>query len=382
MKNLCVILIAVIFLFGCKSNEGPQPQRNPFAGISSPEVHSDKTVTFRYRAPNAEEVLISTQFESERKLMSKDSTGIWSITLGPVEPDIYPYSFIVDGVQVMDPNNPDYFPNERFKGSLLDVPGNTPLVHSVQDIKHGTVTYEYYDSKTLGLTGRYIVYTPPGYEEDEDTKYPVFYLISGTTDTDEVYFKVGKTNFILDNLIAEGKAKPMIVVMPYGNPAAYYERPENSDVEREVQQLNNLFIEDLLNDIMPKVESDYRILSDRENRAIGGFSRGGGQALRCGLGNLDKFSWVCSYSSYIAPQEFKDNYRFLYGNPAETNEKLNLFWLGVGSEDFLYNTAVEYMDLLRSYDIDIETLITTGGHTWMNAKTYLAESAKLLFNKE
>lgn len=379
MKKICISLIMIVVLIGCKSNEEPNG-RLPM-GIKSPEVQSDNMVTFRYQAPEANEVKISAQFESESKSMIKDTSGVWSITLGPVNPDIYPYNFIVDGVRVMDPNNPDYFPNERFKGSLLDVAGETPLVHSIQDVPHGTVTYEYYDSKTLGLTGKYIIYTPPGYEDDEETKYPVFYLISGTTDTDEVYFKVGRTNFILDNLIAEGKAKPMVVVMPYGNPAAYFMRPENTDIERGVLTGNDLFSQDLLQDIMPNVESNYRILADKEHRAIGGFSRGGGQALRCGLGNLDKFSWVCSYSSYIAIEDFKENYKFLYNNPEETNEKLNLFWLGVGSDDFLYETAFEYMELLKGYNIEIETMITSGGHTWMNAKTYLHETAKLLFNK-
>jgi enterochelin esterase-like enzyme len=380
IKKVIAGISAILILFGC-SSEKNNPVRN-FNWITSPEVNADNTVTFRYMARDAKEVKISAQFEAEAKLMTKDTSGVWSITLGPVNPDMYPYSFMVDGVQVMDPNNPDYFPNERFKGSLLDVPGKTPLVHSVKDVPHGTVTYEYYNSKTLGVTGRYIVYTPPGYEDDEETQYPVFYLISGTTDTDEVYFKVGRTNFILDNLIAEGKAKPMIIVMPYGNPSAYYMQPENEKFAKVQQTGVDLFIQDLLNDIMPHIESNYRVLADRENRAIGGFSRGGGQALRCGLGNLDKFSWVCSYSSYLTREQFEQNYRHIYANPEETNEKLNLFWLGVGSDDFLYRSAVDFMDILKGYDIEIETMITTGGHTWMNAKIYLTETAKLLFNKK
>ena len=194
-----------------------QPPRGPI--IISPQVNPDKTVIFRYLAPRAKEVKLSGQFLKEPVIMQKDSLGIWSVTVGPIKPDIYPYSFNVDGVTVMDPANVSFFPNERFKASLVDVPGDTPLIHAMRDVPHGTITYEYYSS-VEGSTGSLVVYTPPGYNKNASTKYPVFYLISGTTDTEETFFKVGRTNLILDNLIAEGKAKPMIIVMPYGNPMA------------------------------------------------------------------------------------------------------------------------------------------------------------------
>src|SRR5690606_31233128 len=188
-----------------------QPPTGPF--VMSPRVLSDKKVAFSYLAPSAKEVkLAGGGFGASDVPMIKDSIGIWRVTVGPVIPDIYSYNFVVDGVRVMDPANEYFFPNERFKSSLLDVPGFTPLISSVRNVPHCSVNYEYYTS-VEGTTGTVLVYTPPGYDKNSSEKYPVFYLISGTTDTEEAFFKVGNANFILDNLIAEGKAKPMIVVM-------------------------------------------------------------------------------------------------------------------------------------------------------------------------
>src|ERR1043165_7366628 len=174
-----------------------QPPRGPF--VVSPQILPDKKVTFRYLAPSAKDVRLSgSQFGAANVQMKKDSIGIWSVTVGPIRPDIYPYNFVVDGVSVMDPANEDFSPNERFKASLVDVPGFTPLIHALRDVPHGSVNYEYYTS-AQGTTGTLVIYTPPGYDKDPAKKYPVFYLISGTTDTEETFFKVGHTNFILDN---------------------------------------------------------------------------------------------------------------------------------------------------------------------------------------
>ena len=183
-------------------------QRTNAPLIVSPEVHPDKTVTFRYMAKDAKEVKLSTQLSSELQPMTKDENSVWSVTLGPAKPDIYPYCFIVDGVSVADPNNVLIFANEKFKNSLVDIPGDTPLIHAIQDVPHGTISYRSYFSKTLGVARPLVVYTPPGYEKNTKEKYPVLYLIHGATDTEETWFKVGRVNYILDNLIAQGKAKP------------------------------------------------------------------------------------------------------------------------------------------------------------------------------
>jgi enterochelin esterase family protein len=371
---ICVSVIAI-----------SQPPRGPF--VISPQVHADKKVTFRYLSPSAKQVLLGGgQFGASQVSMVKDSLGIWSVTVGPLIPDIYPYSFTVDGVTVMDPANVAYFPNERFKASLVDVPGDTPLVHAMRDVPHGTVSYEYYPS-VEGSTGSLVVYTPPGYDKNVSKKYPVFYLISGTTDTEETFFKVGKTNLILDNLIAEGKAMPMIVVMPYGNPMARIAeqtgKPKPADIVsrdgEDAVKRAKLFETDLVTKVIPYVEKNYRTINNRDNRAIGGFSRGGGQTLRTGFGNMDKFSWICCYSAYLSTPEMESSYKNVYENPEKTNKELKLLWISVGNEDFLYKPTVEFMDFLKSKNVNYKNLITSGGHTWMNVKNYVATTAQLLF---
>ena len=352
----------------------------------SPQVNPDKTVSFRFNAHNAQDVKVSVQSEKAPVQMTKDARGSWTATVGPVKPDIYAYNFVVDGVQVMDAGNMYYFPNERFKGSLLDVPGETPLIHSMQDVPHGTVTYEYYPSAE-GTTGSVVVYTPPGYEKNPTKKYPVFYLISGTTDTEETFFKVGRANLILDNLIAQGKATPMIIVMPNGNVAATIAeqkgQPKPADPQgresADAVARSKQFEDDLIKNIIPYVEKNYRVVANGENRAIGGFSRGGGQTLRTAFGNMDKFAWVCCYSAYLTPQEIESSYKYVVDKPEKTNKNYKLLWVSVGNEDFLYKQTVEYMDYLKAKNVNFKSMVTTGGHTWMNVKTFLAETAPLLF---
>ena len=343
-----------------------------FTPVVSPVVHDDNTVTFNYLAPEAENVRISAQFAPKADMV-KGSSGIWSITLGPVSPDIYPYCFEVNGIGVMDPQCAEWFPNEGFKNSLVDIRGKHPLDHELRSVPHGKVDYVNYRSGTLGAFGNAIVYTPPTYDKDLDRKYPVFYLISGTTDTEEVYFKVGRMNLILDNLIAEGKAKEMIIVLPYGNPAGYDPAGTLDFSEGDP------FIRDLLGDLMPYVESNYRTLNDRDSRAIGGFSRGGNQALTAGLNNLDKFSYLCSYSSFTSMDFPK-----VYDQVRKTNRQINLLWLGVGTDDFLYGNAREYTDFLESKGIEHIAYYTSDklGHTWMNARHFLSQTFPLLFDKE
>lgn len=355
--------------------------------MAQPRTNNDGTVTFQYKNDSAKNVLVDVQFAG-RKEMTRGADGTWTVTLGPAAPDMYPYCFIVDGISVMDPMNPQYFPNEGFKNSLLEIPSQeSPLAHDIRDVAHGRVEYVHYYSKSLGATNNAIVYLPPRYMEDQQKKYPVFYLISGTTDTEEVYYKVGRVNYIMDNLLAENKAKEMIVVMPYGNPsklklpdapdAATKGRPEASAPQTRFG--GDVFSKDLINDLMPYIEKNYRTKNDRDSRAIGGFSRGGNQALFNGLTNLDKFSYLCSYSSFTST-----DIPNVYDKANDTNKKLHLFWLGVGTDDFLYGNARDYMQFLDDKGIQSVKEFTTDkfGHTWMNAKYFLAKTLPLLFNKK
>ena len=347
---------------------------------SSTVCNQDGTVTFNYKNDQAKDVQIDVQFAG-RKPMTRDAkTGLWTVTLGPAAPDMYPYCFIVDGTSVMDPLNDQYFPNEGFKNSLLEIPGKESLPHDIRPVPHGKVEYIHYYSKSLGATNQAVVCLPPAYEKNPQKKYPVFYLISGTTDTEEVYYKVGRVNYILDNLIAEGKAEEMIVVLPYGNPYKLLAAPPSAASGAPQTRFGgDVFSLDLNNDLMPYVESHYRTINDADHRAIGGFSRGGNQALYNGLSHLDKFSYLCSYSSFTST-----DIPGVYDNAADTNSKIRLFWLGVGTDDFLYGNARDYMAFLDDHGIRSVKEYTHDkyGHTWMNAKYFLSKTLPLLFKPE
>jgi enterochelin esterase family protein len=341
----------------------------------SPEVSLDGKVSFRLWAPNAKEVKLNAQFEKAPVAMQKDDQGVWSVTVGPVKPDMYPYAFVVDGIQIADPKNSAIFPNEGFQNSILEVTGNSPLVHTLKNVPHGTVSYRYYNSPALGIRP-VVIYTPPGYEDNPKKKYPVLYLLHGTTDTEETWTKVGRANIILDNLIAEGKAEPMIIVMPYGR--AY---PKISKSAGSLRNWDNLqeFKPDFFDNLMPFVEKNYRTKNGKDSRAIAGFSGGGGTTLYFGLNNLDKFSYVCGFAPGMLENEFERNNASAFANPEQTNKMLKLFWIGVGKEDGLYAVNQKYMEVLKQKNIQHETLISEGGHTWMNCKLYLATIAQKLF---
>jgi enterochelin esterase family protein len=359
MKNKVSILAALMFTGFITF--GQRPPR-----LSSPDVHPDNSITFRIFSPNAKEVTLNGEFLSAPVHLEKDTTGVWTVTVPPVTPDIYPYSFMVDHVLTADPNNTYIFANERFKRSIVDVPGATPLIHSLQNVPHGKISYRYYNSTTLGTTRTMLVYTPPGYQANGKTKYPVLYLIHGGSDTEETWTKVGRANLIADNLIAQQKAKPMIIVMPYANV-----RP-NPMAD---------FTNDVIKDIIPFVESNYRVFTDSNNRAIAGFSVGGGQTLNIGLTNPDKFAFICSYAPYTATAEFKNNNTDWSPDSNTMNNQLKLFTISVGTEDFLFESVKQNIAMFKDKNLNVEAMIVPGGHTWMNCKLYLATTLTKLFQE-
>lgn len=281
---------------------------------------------------------------------------------------------MVDGLGVADPANPDQFPNERFKASLLDVPGETPSLHAVQPEPHGELTYCFYESTTLGRTRPLVVYTPPGYRSGSG-RLPVLYLVSGTTDTEETWFRVGRVNCILDNLIAQKKAVPMIVVMPYGNMMQGTPMPSSPQAAEMYRVFNN----ELIGNILPYVEARFRVATDREHRAIAGFSRGGGQSLFTAFNNPDAFAWIGSYAAYLTPEVCDRHFPRLVGPAGEGRPRFKLLWLGVGKSDFLFPQATAFNAFLTERKFPHVELVTEGGHTWMNARHYLAETLQLFF---
>lgn len=374
MKNSGIIrslmMTASLFMTGVAMS---QPPRVPL--FVSPQVNPDNTVVFSLFAPSAKEVKLNAQFEKSNVPMTKDTSGVWSVKLGPVKPDMYPYHFIVDGMQVADPRNTNIFPNEGFQNSIVEITGSTPMVHTVQNVPHGTLSYRYYISPELG-TRPVLIYTPPAYEKDASKKYPVLYLLHGTTDTEETWTKVGRANIILDNMIAQGKAVPMIIVMPYGR--AY---PKISRASGSLRNWDNLqeIKKDFLDYLIPFVEQNYRVKTGNENRAIAGFSGGGGTSLYLGLNNPDLFKWVVGFAPGMLKQEFERNNTVAFADPSRTNQRLKLFWIAVGKEDGLYPVISDYLKVLDEKKIKHETFISEGGHTWMNCKLYLATIAQKLF---
>ena len=365
----------------------PAPGDYHSTAVASPLVSMAGAVTFNLQAPNAKEVLLSSQFLPKPVPMVKGRNGLWTLTVTPEKRDIYPYNFIVDGVSISDPLNKDLFPNENFKASLVEIPAGfafrrpgSPqpqaqqgVPYGVRDVPHGKMQYCQYRSSVLNAWRPLVVYTPAGYETSGKS-YPVFYLISGTTDTEETWFKVGKLNTILDNLIADGKAEPMIVVMPYGNMGS---TPQPASMA--ATKMYEVFAKEMTECIMPYVEQSFRTVNDRDHRAIAGFSRGGGQSLFTALRNPEKFAWLASYSAYLTP-EMMDTCFPQYGeNPGLINDQFKLVWYGVGSEDFLYKQVVENREYLDKKGIKHEDMNTEGGHTWMNARAYLNETLQKFF---
>jgi enterochelin esterase-like enzyme len=355
MKQKLYLLLILIMAFL------PVAAQRPPA-ITSPEVHPDRSVTFRYFSKKASKVTLSGEFSKGSVSLSKDTSGIWSVTIPPVAPDIYPYSFRVDSIETADPNNTYIFANERFKRSIVDIPAERPLIHALQNVPHGKINYRYYKSSTLGVTRQLLVYTPPGF--DAKKKYPVLYLIHGGSDTEETWTKVGRAHLIADNLMAQGKARPMIIVMPYGNV-----RPNAmSD-----------FTKDMLNDIIPFVEAGYPVLTDSKNRAVAGFSVGGGQTLNIGLMNTDKFAYVSSYAPYTATEEFKRNFENWQPDAGIINKQLKYFAVHVGTDDFLFESVKQNLAMFKEKNINVKSYIVPGGHTWMNCKQYLAITLQDIF---
>lgn len=351
-------LLAVILL----AQFSATAQRPP--SIVSPQVNPDRSITFRYYSRTAKKVTLSGEFLAKPESLTSDTSGIWSITVPPVTPDIYPYNFVVDSISVADPNNTNIFANERFKRSIIEVQGDAPLVHSMQNVPHGRISYRLYKSKTLGTTRQLLVYTPAGFDWNGNKKYPVLYLIHGGSDTEETWTKVGRANLIADNLVAQGKAVPMIIVMPYGNV-----RP--SPMED--------FTKDVVNDIIPFIEANYPVIADSKHRAVAGFSVGGGQTLNIGLTNTDKFAYICSYAPYTATDEFKKNFSNWSPDAATINKRLKLFTISVGTDDFLYESVKQNIAMFNEKGIKLDTQIVPGGHNWMNCKLYLATTLQRLF---
>lgn len=347
------------------------------APIVSPEVHSDNTVTFRLRMPNAIKVTVGLEGTQQPAEMTKDNQGVWSYTTPVLQPDYYGYEFFVDGAFVLDPGNPLMKPNLLFKSNMVHVPGQG-LSWETTDIPHGTVHHHFYHSKVVGDDRDFYVYTPPNYDPKDKKKYPVLYLLHGFSDSADGWSAVGRANIILDNLIAQGKAKPMLVVMPLG-----YGAPEIVSHGFGAFNLTELrdrnfsrFTEALLTEVIPQVESSYVVDKDRNARAIAGLSMGGAESLLTGLNHLDQFAWIGAFSSGGLPEQFETKFPSL---DDKANKQLHLLWIACGTDDGLIKINRQFREWLKTKNINHTDIETPGAHTWMVWRRNLTDLTSLLF---
>jgi enterochelin esterase family protein len=387
--------------------------------VVSPEITGDRSVTFRILAPNAQSVRVSggdmpqlagggrgaDPSAPPRGQMTKGADGVWSVTVGPVDPGAYRYNFNVDGVSVIDPRNPSISESNTNVWSLVYVPGSD--IFDTKQVPHGAVAAVTYYSTALGTFRRMHVYTPPGYETSTQ-KYPIFYLLHGAGDCDEAWTSVGRAGFILDNLIAAKKVKPMVVVMPAGHtnttpaggrgaaPGAVAGAPAASP-----SPLDD-FARDFLTDLMPYAESHYRVLTDRADRAIAGLSMGGSQTLNVAFLHLEKFAYIGVFSSGASlggggraaapsaaaapapaagpagPTPWETSHMANLDN-ASLKKGTKLVWFSTGVNDGLIANSKSTVEMLKKHGFDAQFTESPGAHTWINWRNYLAEFAPQLF---
>ena len=361
---------------------GGRGRRGPAVpAVPAYEVRVDRTVTFRLLAPEASSVALTGDFADAPQPMTKGADGAWTATVGPLRPAIYNYAFAIAGVRVADPANPLLQTGDRAAGlSLFEVKGDKPSPWTIQPVPHGTVHISTYTSKKFDAPRMMFVYTPPSYDSSS-ARYPALYLLHGAGGAESSWFTAGRANLILDNLIAEGRAKPMIVVMPYGRsgPSAMFGPLPAAPPDPLGLPATLAFPNDVVEDVIGFAEKNYRISPRSEDRAIAGFSMGGLQALVVGTTHLDQFRYIGAFSPVIfnwsAEQDFKD----AFADPAATNKKLKQFYIYCGKVDMLFASNKSFHELLDKKHITHTFVESEGGHVMWNWRDYLVDFAPRLF---
>jgi enterochelin esterase-like enzyme len=378
LSTLLVALVAAIP--GSQAQERPDP-------IVSPDIGADHAVTFRIRAPKAAEVLVSASVgtlnpkptgttkaapDQWNMPMQKGADGVWTLSIGPLEPEIYRYVFLVDGMRALDLANPNVNAGGAIPWSYFEIAGDPPRFDEVRDVPHGSFqfrTYRVSESKALHTV---VIYVPPDYDRNPGRKFPVLYLFHGGGDSQEGWMRLGHVAAIEENLLAEHKVRPMLVVMPYG------------DIPGDATALAAIeaFGRELFGDVMPIIEKNYRVEANREGRAVAGLSMGAGQAFTLGLRNLDQIAWVAEFSAgaFGSPKfDLETQVPGLLKNPAAVNQKLKLLFLGCGTEDTRYPPHLKLGQLLDQNGIHYEFHGTPGEHEWKVWRHLLAELMPKLF---
>ena len=387
------VVVAAVYLVSAPAlvaaQPPPAPQRilTPNDTLVSPEVLVDRRVTFRIYAPKASQVTLRGDWMDAPGPMelSKDEKGVWSVTVGPLAADVYSYTLVVDGVRTLDPKNPLIKQGIASVDNMFFLSGEEAAFEENRPVPHGDIRQVWYQSSTLGTQRRLHVYTPPGYDGGRD-RYPVFYLLHGGGDDDSGWSTIGRAGFIFDNLIAAGKARPMLVVMPNGSlprsanvPTAAPGAPAGGVAVQE------RFTSELIKDVVPFVERHYRALTGREHRAIAGLSMGGGQTLRVITTHPDHFAYAAIWSAGVNPQisaDFEKRSAAFLENPARINKLFKVLSVAVGDKDFALAGAKNVAELFDRRGIKFTMHVSGGGHTWINWRRYLHDYAQLLFRDQ
>lgn len=355
--------------------EGGIVEQELFGQLVSPVVHPDRRVTFRFAAPLAKRVVVQGLVGVAAAEMKQTSRGVWEVTVGPLVPELHSYTFSVDGTAIPDPHNRNVKKWLAVE-SQVDVVGEPPLVHQQQRVPHGVVHHHTYASHTTGSERGVYVYTPPNYRPGGTDRFPLLVLMHGYGDDASAWLEVGRAHWIADNLMAQGKAVPLVIAMPYGHPLPL---ARSGTFDEYATPNTSAMAQDLLGDLLPMLATHYRLEDDRRRRAIVGLSMGGGQSLTIGLGHLDQFAWVGGFSSAAPQGDLDELFPLLAANPAANHAQLNLLWLACGLEDLLLERNQAFVAWLKTKQIDHTFVLSEGGHDWTVWRKYLATFLSQLF---
>lgn len=390
---LSVMLLMCTFTFAQQALWGGAP-------VVSPEINANNTVTFRLKAPKAVKVQVTGDFLPTQKIktpfgefdgpgvadLTEGKDGVWEFTTPePLKPELYSYSFIVDNLKMMDPSNVYMIRDVASVTNVFIIGGERADLYKVNKVPHGTVSRVWYNSPTLGMDRRLTVYTPAGYETSGKS-YPVFYLLHGMGGDEEAWIALGRTSQILDNLIAQGKAKPMIVVMTNGN-AAQEAAPGESSLNytapsMQLPKTMEGSFETAFPDVVKFIDKNYRTIKSKQGRAIAGLSMGGYHSMHISKQYPDMFNYVGLFSAAIMPDKNVKSpiYEDIEGKlKVQFAKKPALYWIGIGNTDFLYKANEEYRKMLDEKGYKYTYYETGEGHIWKNWRIYLTEFAPLLF---
>ena len=390
MKRISIALFVFLIMGATHS----QAQQNLFGGqdIKSAVVNDNQTVTFRFIAPHAKSVQVAGDFVdivAENPIggivgtglvnMTKETDSLWTYTSRPLKSELYSYLFVVDGVATVDLNNVHVYRDFATISNVFIIGNGQADYYKVNDIPHGTLSHHWYDSKLLGKDRRVNIYTPPGYESSPNKRYPVLYLLHGSGGDEDEWVIFGRAVQIIDNLIHQGKAEPMILVMPNGHVHLEAAPGESSWGYYKPEHFRNLTspatFEECFPEIIAFVDNNYRTLANKEKRAIAGLSMGGGHSMRISLKYENTFDYVGLFSAAGSIRTDEDTAAL----KKQFDNGIKLYWMGIGNKDFLFDSCVQYRAKLDQMGLKYTYLETDDGHVWKNWRIYLSVFAPLLF---